>query len=222
MLESALNQHPAKHHPPAGELSPAHLLNEILMARADTALSAHYGGEFYTSALSSRIIRLRHHELLKRAGINANELKEFQEIALPDTPTIREVIDSGEKSFDEFLSILDKSQRFRDWIQTVNPDEKLVHAYMRDVTAEGWITKLPSKTLRYVLGSIVGAVSPVIGLGLSAVDSLLIEKLLGGWRQGSRSYALIINRRHHPLQAPRNRAVRPETHRMLLPAVAWS
>lgn len=60
--------------------------------------------------------------------------------------------------------------------------EKLVHAYMRDVTAEGRITKLPSKTLRYVLGSIVGAVSPVVGLGLSAVDSLLIEKLLGGWR----------------------------------------
>lgn len=177
-----INEVRAKHHPPSGEISPAHLLNEILMARADTALSAHYGGEFYTSALSSRIVRLRHHELLRRAGINASELKEFQEIALSGTPTIREVIDAGERSFDEFLSILDKSQRFRDWIQTVNPDEKLVHAYMRDVTAEGWITKLPSKTLRYVLGSIVGAVSPIVGLGLSAVDSLLIEKLLGGWR----------------------------------------
>lgn len=177
-----INEGRAKHHPPLDVITPAHLLNEILMARADTALAAHYGGEFYTSALSSRIVRLRHEELLRRAGINANELKEFQEIALSDTPTIREVIDKGERSFDEFLSILDKSQRFRDWIQTVNPDEKLVHAYMRDVTAQGWITKLPSKTLRYVLGSIVGAVNPVIGLGLSAVDSLLIEKILGGWR----------------------------------------
>jgi hypothetical protein len=106
----------------------------------------------------------------------------LQEIVLPDSPTIREVIDSGERSFDEFLSLLDKSHRFRDWIQGVNPDEKLVHAYFRDVTAEGWISKLPSKMLRYVLGSIVGAVSPGVGLGLSAVDSLFLEKILGGWR----------------------------------------
>jgi hypothetical protein len=177
-----INEGRRNHQPSLDNISAAHFVNEILMARADTALAAHYGGEFYTSALSSQIVRLRYRELLKRAGINAGELREFQEITLPESRTIREVIDSGERSFDEFLSLLDKSQRFRDWIQGVNPDEKLVHAYLSDVTAEGWISKLPSKTLRYVLGSIVGAVSPAVGLGLSAVDSLFLEKILGGWR----------------------------------------
>lgn len=178
----SINAARRSHQPPLDNISAAHLVNEILMARADTALAAHYGGEFYTSALSSQIVRLRYSELLKRVGITAEDLRQLQEIVLPDSPTIREVIDSGERSFDEFLSLLDKSHRFRDWIQGVNPDEKLVHAYFRDVTAEGWISKLPSKMLRYVLGSIVGAVSPGVGLGLSAVDSLFLEKILGGWR----------------------------------------
>lgn len=168
--------------PPLENISVAHLVNEILMAKADTALAAHYGGDFYTSALSSQIVRLRYSELLRRVGISNEELQQLREIVLPDSPTIREVIDSGERSFDEFLMLLEKSQRFRDWIQGVNPDEKIVQAYLRDVTAEGWIQKLPSKTLRYVLGSVVGAVSPIVGLGLSAIDSLFLEKIVGGWR----------------------------------------
>lgn len=168
--------------PPLENVSVPHLLNEILMARADTALAAHYGGDFYTSKLSSQIVRLRYSELMRRAGINSEELQQFHEIALPNCPTIREAIDSGERSFDEFLGLLNKSQRFRDWIQGVNPDEKVVRAYLTDVTAEGWIQKLPSKTLRYVLGTVIGAVNPIAGLGLSALDSFLLEKIVGGWR----------------------------------------
>jgi hypothetical protein len=163
-------------------IAPANLVNEILMARADTALAAHYGGEFYTSNLTSQIVRLRYAELLKRMGIEAEEIRELKDIVLPDSPSIREVIDSGGRTFDEFLSLLGKSQRFRDWIQDVNPDEKLVQAYLREVTAEGWISKLPSKTLRYVLASLFNLVEPTLGLVLSAADSLLLEKMLGGWR----------------------------------------
>jgi hypothetical protein len=168
--------------PRIGDISPAHIVNEILMARADTALASHYGGEFYTSHLSSQIVRLRYRELLKRTGIGAEELRQLKEIIVADSPSIREAIDRGERTFDEFLSLLEKSQRFREWIKGVHPDEKVVRAYFNDVTAEGWISKLPSKSIRYVLGSIVGLFQPVAGLVLSAADSLLLEKILGGWR----------------------------------------
>jgi hypothetical protein len=165
-----------------GDVSVAHLVNEILMAKADTAFAAHYGGDFLTSALTSQIVRLRYSELLRRAGISSDELQQFHEVILPESPSIREVINSGERSFDEFLVLLDKSQRFREWTQGVSPDEKIVSAYLKDATSQGWIQKLPSKTLRYIIGSIVGAVSPSWGLGVSAVDSFLLEKILGGWR----------------------------------------
>jgi hypothetical protein len=168
--------------PHLGDISPAHIVNEILMARADTALASHYGGEFYTSQVTSQIVRLRYSELLKRTGIGAEELRQINEIIVADSPSVREVINRGERTFDEFLSLLEKSQRFREWIKGVHPDERVVKAYFKEVTAEGWISKLPSKSIRYVLGVIVGLVHPVTGLILSAADSLLLEKLLGGWR----------------------------------------
>lgn len=165
-----------------GEITPAYLINHVLGSCADTVFASHYGGEFYTSDLSSQIIQLKHSELLKRMGIERNELREFKEIVVTDVPSIREVLNSGERTFDEFLSVLEKSQKFREFTQGVNPDEKLVEEYWKSVTAEGWISRSPSKVLRYVLGSVHTALEPVSGSIGSAVDSLFIEKLLGGWK----------------------------------------
>lgn len=163
-------------------VTPAHLVSELLVSRADTLIAARYGGEFYTSELMSAIIRLRYSELLRRAGLDAAERKEFKEIVIPNAPSLREVIDSKSKSFDEFLALLDQSQRFRDWIQTVNPDEKLVQAYFNDVMAQGWLQSLPGKVIRYVLTTAIGGVWPISGAILSAADSVLLEKIAGGWR----------------------------------------
>lgn len=169
--------------PHLGDIGAAHVASEILLARADTALAAHYGGEFYTSEVSSQIVRIRYSELLRRAGIDAEERCQLKEIILATSPSIKEVIDSGTRTFEEFLSLLDKAEQFRGWIRGIHPDEKLVKEYLKAVTTESWISKLPSKTVRYVLGAVVGlAAQPVAGLILSAADSLLLEKILGGWR----------------------------------------
>ena len=178
----SINKKLKQTNPSINDITPAKLINNILMARADTILSANYGGDFYTSSLTSEIIRLRYGELLRRMGIDKEEISEFKEILIPTTPSIREVINSGERTFDEFLLLLDKSQKFRDWIQGVNPDEKLVAAYLRDVTSESWISRLPGKTFRYVLGAFIGFFEPVAGLSMSAADSFLLERILGGWR----------------------------------------
>jgi hypothetical protein len=70
-------------------------------------------------------------------GIEATELREFKEVVVPDCPSVREVINQGQRSFDEFLSLLEKSQRLREWIQSVNPDASLVRDYLKQVTAQG-------------------------------------------------------------------------------------
>ena len=168
--------------PEPSEVTPAHFINNVLEARADTVLASHYGGDFHTSEISSAIIRLKHQELLRRLGLDKRELREFQEIILDHAPSLREVLNRGERTFSEFLKVLDKSQKFREWTRGVNPDEKLVKAYFQDVTSEGWISKLPSKVVRYVLGSAATVVAPVAGAVGSLADTLVTEKLLGGWR----------------------------------------
>jgi hypothetical protein len=165
-----------------GEMTPAHLIGNILNARADTILASYYGGEFYTSNLTSDIIRLKYSELIRRIGIEKNELAEFSQIVIDTGPSLREVINNKERTFDDFLRMLDKSQKFRDWAKGVNPDEKLVKEYWNEVSSKGWISKLPTKILRYILGTTIGAIEPLTGHAVSVADSFLLEKILGGWR----------------------------------------
>ena len=164
------------------DISPAHFINNVLEARTDIVLASHYGGDFYTSEIASQISRLKHHELLRRMGIDKEDVKEFNEIILDDTPSVKEALNSGQRTFSEFLSVLDKSQKFREWMQGVNPDEKLVKAYFKDVTSEGWVSSLPSKALRYVMCAIVTAIEPISGTLGAAADTMVTEKILGGWR----------------------------------------
>lgn len=164
----------------------AHLLTSILDSRADLALSSFYGGDFVTSAVNSSIIQIRHAELLRRAKLNQDSRQQFIDLVLPDTPSLAEVIDSGERSFDDFLKLLDQSARFKDWLNTVNPDENLIRTYVRDISSEGWIQKLPAKSVRYMFTTAIEATfkatHPAAGLVAGIVDNFLLDKIFAGWR----------------------------------------
>lgn len=165
-----------------GQISEASALCPILDARAAIVLASHYGGEFVTSDRISKIVRMRYGELLKRTGISTEELRVLHDVTLPEYPHVREVINSGSRSFDEFLLLLDKSRKFRSWIKSVNPDAKLAHEYLKSITADSWFAKFPVKSVRYALTTAVSMVHPGIGAALSAGDSLLLDKLVRGWR----------------------------------------
>lgn len=171
-----------KRQPGQGGITQAGLINHILDTRADISLASYYGGEFYTSDLNSRLIRTKHSELLRRVGIELDELNEFREIVVGDMPSLREVINSNQRSFSEFLTLLDESEKFREWTAQVNPDEKLVKEYWKEVGSKGWIEKLPGKSIRYAMGAVISAVEPLSGHALSIADSFLLEKLVGGWK----------------------------------------
>ncbi|MCX9157547.1 hypothetical protein OPU71_15570 [Niveibacterium sp. 24ML] len=177
-----INKRRAAAVPSLEPLTIAHLLTNLLDARADLALAAFYGGDFVTSSVTSSIIQVRHAELLRRSKLNINARRAFTEVTLPDSPTVAEVIDAGERSFDEFLVMLDRAERFKSWLKTVSPDEGMIRSYMRDVTSEGWIQKLPAKSLRYLLTLALDATNPVVGVVAGFMDNFVVEKLCAGWR----------------------------------------
>jgi hypothetical protein len=163
-------------------ITAAHLLSNVQDARADVSLASHYGGDFVTSQVVSSIIRARHEELLRRTSLNQEARCQFEEVVIPDMPTVAEIIDAGERSLSEFLVLLDRADRFKRWLNNVNPDEGVVRTYLRDVAAENWVNSLPSKGARYIITQALDATNPVIGVVAGIVDNFLIEKLLGGWR----------------------------------------
>lgn len=195
----SINTNRARFAPALDRITKASLLTEILAAITDTHLAAFYGGELYTSLISSEVIKVRHEMLLKRIGIDRHELDNFQEIVLPNSPSLSEVINSGERTFDDFLLVLDKSHKFREWIGSVSPDANIVSEYLNSITSVGWINSVKGKILRYVLGGAVGASTGDLGgLVIGAADSFLVDRIFGGWRPShfiSRSYGPFVGER---------------------------
>jgi hypothetical protein len=180
---TSINSYRAKMTPPLDAITVANLLTNILEARADLAMASFYGGDFVTSSVASSIIRVRYAELLRRSQLNAESRQQFVEVVLPDAPSLSEAIDSGHRSMNEFFQLLDKGDRFRNWLGAANPDEKLIHAYIRDITSEPWTQGIAAKTIRYMLTTAVGAVvSPVTSAAVGFADSFVVDKLLSGWR----------------------------------------
>lgn len=178
----SINERRGKSVPLLGPLTIAHLLSNLLEARADMALASFYGGDFVTSEVTSSIIQVRYGEILRRANLNADARQQFTEVVLPDSPSLAEVIDSAERPFNDFLQLLDDAKRFKDWLKAVSPDEGLIRSYMREISSKGWIERLPAKSLRYLLTAGLDATSPLAGVIAGLLDNFVVEKLLSGWR----------------------------------------
>jgi hypothetical protein len=159
-----------------------HLMLDILNTRNELVFASHFGGEFYTSNLTSRMIDLKCSGLLKRINIEQKNISDFSRVITAETPRIKDLINAKDKSFDEFLSLLDKSEKFKSWLVNVNPDQEVIAEYLNAVSSEGWMQSIPSKGLRYVIGGALGVIEPITAHVFSLADSFLLEKLIGGWK----------------------------------------
>ena len=111
--------------PEHSSLSPALLLSFLCNARADAYFAADYMAEIVTTPVASGIINAKFHELLAKRERSSGQIEMFQNQFLDDARAMREAINSGERSFEEFLVILEKAQKFKKWLGTRNPDTEL-------------------------------------------------------------------------------------------------
>jgi hypothetical protein len=87
--------------------------------------------------------------------------------------------------------LLDHSQRFKDWLASRTPDQRLLEEYYRSVTANTWIDKLGTKATRWAittgLATAVEAFYPsglamIAAQGLSLLDATMLDTIAKGWR----------------------------------------
>lgn len=158
------------------------IANKVLHSNTDLILASHYGSEFKTSNINSQIIECRYQGIFKKLRKNQNDILNFQQVINSEGRNIHASISSRNKSFEEFLKFLDKSEKFRNWAQSLNPDSNLVQEYIKDISETAFIETMPMKTYRYALAGIAGVINPVAGLAFSAADSFIFSKLLSGWK----------------------------------------
>lgn len=158
------------------------LLALILESRADMHLAAFYGGDFATTSANSAMVRWRQAHLLKRTELNQQAKEQFSELVLTDYPTIREVIDGGDRPFTDFLKLLDKTHKFKTWLAKASPDQNLISQYIAALTKDTWADKVPTKGLRYLFSICAGLADPTPGLLSGAADVFILDRFIKGWR----------------------------------------
>jgi hypothetical protein len=177
--------------PRISDISGAYILAHIVSARADTYFAADYMGELVTAPANSKLIRFKHFDFIRRRAKSEDQHDIFENVVLEDARTVREVVNSKERSITEFFRLLDDGARFRTWMHAQNPDAQLVREYYDQVNKDTWIGRLPGKSLRFAFFTGAGILADIFaptglgtaaGVGLGATDSLLLDKLLKGWR----------------------------------------
>lgn len=177
-----INSFQKNHIPSAGDYTAANIAAGILSASYGLILAAHYGGDFYTSVTDAEIIQEKNKQILTRANANRADLRGFYEIALNGAPNISVVINSGERSFHEFMELLSRAKKFKKWLKGKSPDKKLLSDYIDDITTKNWLSSGPGKTLRYFATTALGCTVPFVGNVVSAFDTFVLDKISAGWK----------------------------------------
>lgn len=179
---------PASH----SSLSPENLVTHFLSAREAAFVSTRYMAELVIDPVSAALMRKKLFHLMRKRDAQVEELDLFQQITLQNAKKLREVVNAGERSFGEFLDLLDEAARFKQFLESQNPDKKLIEAYIAEITKVGWLDKMPTKTTRLSITTGLGIAAETLfptggagmlmSLGIGAFDALAVDKLLKGWR----------------------------------------
>jgi len=177
--------------PKGVKLDESHIINQIQNARADLHFSANLNSELATSSIQEQLVNIKFSNIFSKSKKSKDELMNFNKFILNDSFAIREAINSKEKSFSDFISILHKASKYKDWLSKVEEDKNLIKEYHKAVTQNTWIEKLPAKCVRWSiftgLGVLIdsiggGSLGTLMGLGLSVGDAFLLDHILKGWK----------------------------------------
>lgn len=155
-------------------------------ARLDIALAARRNAAFVGNVADQSIIEMVLRKTFGEVDDKMAAAREIYDFIALDTPSVREVINSGERSAREFMDLLKRADGFKQWLSRQNPDKDLVREMLREKSKQGWLDSIPVRAARFGLftggGFFADLVSPGVGVALGAVDSFLVDQLAKRWR----------------------------------------
>ncbi|QEV41461.1 hypothetical protein CP978_25455 [Streptomyces nodosus] len=172
-------------------LDPAKVLLGMVEMRQDLALGASLGSSLTQDRIGERITRTKVKELVAQLDGQQTKIDQFQELVVKGVGDLRGAIKSGRRSFEEFLNVLQKAGRFRDWVDGQAPTSDLVDEYYANAFKKSPLERHPFKELRWMIPTAVeyGLIAvhaeetaPPAALGMVALDQLVVARFSKGWR----------------------------------------
>lgn len=137
--------------------------------------------EIFTSTIESSIIRSNH---------SHDQIQKFNDFTLGTTHAIRDAVNFNKVPFIEIVKLLDKADKFREWLHQEPLNANLVNDFYKQTTEKTWVEKLPNKITRFSLFAAAGLVADITltgglataaGMGAGVIDGFFLDKLLRGW-----------------------------------------
>jgi hypothetical protein len=167
-------------------------LLSIAESKGDIQITSELESEIVTSELYSKFISLELDSIIAQRTRSENELNLFNIYVLEDCTSLGAAFVNGVLSGRELIKILEKSDRFRDWLGGIPEDNSLLGEYHKAAAKKEFADRLPTKTVRFVLFEGAGALIDMMGGGglgtaagtaLAAADSFLLDKILNrAWK----------------------------------------
>ena len=95
-------------------ITAAHLLDWILKVHEEFAYAGHFASEMVTNSFTSALLRTKTEDLLAREQSAAAQAT-LQDLIFDDSRSVREAINSGQRSLLDALELAEHGRRFRDW-----------------------------------------------------------------------------------------------------------
>jgi hypothetical protein len=108
---------------------------------------------------------------------------------------LRGAINSGQRSFGDFLEVLEEAEKFRSWLDDQAPTSDLVASYYAEATKKNPLNGGVVKKLRWWAPKAVGfmppppvplgeLIPPAAAVVMEGFDRFVLERLAKGWRPG--------------------------------------
>ena len=152
-------------------LSPAYLVGFVNGSKIDLLDTSQRSAEIALSPIRSAVLKCRFAGILTRRFGSEEKIEAFHEFAIGNASCIREAVNSGARNFSDVMRLLQSGEKFKDWIQG-RPDDPTKSIRWSIFAAANIALGLATTPTAGILG----------GLGLSILDSLLLDKIIKGWR----------------------------------------
>lgn len=164
-------------------------LLSLVDAFSEMIIAANNKSDLLTSISSSLIISQKVFDIIQKTNKNLNTVTAFQKIILPESKNIETIINSKEKHFYDFIKLLEKAQKFKEWEKDIPAEKDFIEEYTKALSkSDKWVERLPIKIMRFMIFESLGATLDMLGtnglasLGLSSFDCFIIDKLLNRWK----------------------------------------
>ncbi len=143
-----------------------------------------HNSELVTNSIVSTYPSSRVQRLLDKRTDSEQQIKHFHEFVLKEFYDLKSTVDSGAKDFNDFMELLRVAKKFKSWLKDEEHNVELLNAYIRKISENSWLDKVPVKTLRWILftsagltiaGELGGALGTIANVTIDFFDDILFD-----------------------------------------------